>query len=416
MRDRATVPIHPALMTKSTLVSDVRGASRIVIDLTLVVTDLVETMHLNIARRPGIVGEATFGRTKGITGLVYRGVRAVTRLVGAGIDTALVPLAPLLKEPSSWPGREPFVAALNGVLGDHLAASRNPLAITMHLRAGGAPLDLTTDGIAAAVPEPRACIIVLVHGLCMSDANWQRHGHDHGRKLAGELDANAIYLRYNTGLHVADNGGTLSELLAHLVHRWPVPNAQLVLVGHSMGGLVIRSAYAAAERARHGWRERVRALAFLGTPHHGAPLERGGQGIDLLLAASPYTAAFTRLSRMRSAGITDLRHGTVRAEDRQGHARFDHHMDARTPLPLPADVPCFTIAGSLSKTAPRTARLPRGDGLVPVASALGRHHDPRMHLDFPPFRQHIAIGTGHLDLLSSPAVYRQLREWLRTAR
>ena len=47
------------------------------------------------------------------------------------IDTALVPLAPLLKEPSSWPGREPFVAALNGVLGDHLAASSNPLAVAM---------------------------------------------------------------------------------------------------------------------------------------------------------------------------------------------------------------------------------------------------------------------------------------------
>jgi pimeloyl-ACP methyl ester carboxylesterase len=402
-------------MTKPNLVSDVRGASRIVVDLTLVVTDLVETMHHNIARRPGIAGEATFARTKGITGLVYRGVRAVTKLVGAGIDTALAPLAPLLKEPSSWPGREPFVAALNGVLGDHLATSQNPLAIAMHLRADGAPLVLTAEGIAAAVPAPRACVVVLVHGLCMSDANWERAGHDHGLKLAGDLDANALYLRYNTGLHISDNGEAFSALLAQLVERWPVPKMRLVLVGHSMGGLVIRSAYAAAERAEHGWRDRVRALAFLGTPHHGAPLERGGQGIDLLLAASPYTAAFTRLSRMRSAGITDLRHGTVRAEDRQGDARFDHHVDARTPLPLPAGVPCYTIAGSLSKAAPRTARLPRGDGLVPVASALGRHPDTRMQLDFPPSRQHIALGTGHLDLLCSAPVYRKLRDWLREA-
>jgi pimeloyl-ACP methyl ester carboxylesterase len=413
--EHTIVPAASLLMTKPNLVSDVRGASRIVVDLTLVVTDLVETMHHNIARLPGIAGEATFARTKGITGLVYRSVRAVTRLVGAGIDTALAPLAPLLKEPSTWPGREPFVAALNGVLGDHLAASHNPLAIAMHLRAGGAPLALTADGIAAAVREPRARVVVLVHGLCMSDANWERQGHDHGRKLAGDLDASALYLRYNTGLHVADNGEALSGLLAQLVERWPVPQMQLVLVGHSMGGLVIRSAYAAAERAGHAWRNRVRALAFLGTPHHGAPLERGGQGIDLLLAASPYTAAFTRLSRMRSAGITDLRHGTVRAEDRQGDARFDHHVDARTPLPLPANVPCFTIAGSLSKTAPRTARLPRGDGLVPVASALGRHPDARMQLDFPPSRQHIALGTGHLDLLCSAPVYRKLRDWLREA-
>ena len=147
-------------MTKPNLVSDVRGASRIVVDLTLVVTDLVETMHHNIARRPGIIGAANFGRTKGITGLVYRGVRAVTRLVGAGIDTALAPLAPLLKERSSWPGREPFVAALNGVLGDHLAASSNPLAVAMHLRAGGAPLALTAEGIAAAIPAPRASVVV----------------------------------------------------------------------------------------------------------------------------------------------------------------------------------------------------------------------------------------------------------------
>jgi hypothetical protein len=409
MRDRlATTPDS----RRPSLPSDVRGASRLTIDLTLLVTELVETMHHNIARVPGIAGRATFAPTRGITGLVYRSVRGITRLTGWGIDTALAPLAPLLRDRSGWPGRDVVIAALNGVLGDHLEASDNPLAIPMQLRIGREPLALTAAGIAAIIPRPRDRVVVMVHGLCMSDLQWNRQSRDCGQALARDLSADALYLHYNSGRHISTNGAEFAALLEQLVASWPVPLHELILVGHSMGGLVIRSACAAAERGAFQWPALLGALAFLGTPHHGAPLERGGQGLDLLLAASPYTAAFTRLGRLRSAGITDLRHGSILDQDWQGRDRFLHRADLRESRPLPVAVPCFAIAGSLSKAAPTGRRAARSDGLVPVASALGRHADPRMNLNFAPAHQWVAYDVGHLDLLSNPAVYAQLQRWL----
>jgi pimeloyl-ACP methyl ester carboxylesterase len=397
----------------TSLVSDARGAGRLAVELTLLATEVVETMHHNIARRPGVLSRPTFERTRGVTGFVYRSVRGVTRLVGAGLDAALVPLVPLLTGANGWPGREPVVAALNGVLGDWLESTANPLATAMQLRTGGQPLDPTPAGIAETIPKPRSRVVVMVHGLCMSDLQWTRRAHDHGRALARDLEADVLYLRYNSGRHVFANGAAFAALLEQLVASWPVTLDELVLVGHSMGGLVIRSACAAAERHDRAWIGRLRALVFLGTPHHGAPMERGGQRVDLLLAGSPYTAAFTRLSRLRSAGITDMRHGTVLASDGKARDRFAHRADSRQPLPLPAGVPSFAIAGSRAKVAPRRGDKVPGDGLVPVASALGLHRDPGMTLGFAPTRRFVAYGTGHLDLLSSAEVYRRLRRWLR---
>ncbi len=53
-----------------------------------------------------------------------------------------------------------------------------------------------------------------------------------------------------------------------------------------------------------------------------------------------------------------------------------------------------------------------GDGLVPVASALGRHKDRARALEFPADRQWVACETGHLDLLSRSNVYEQVARWL----
>jgi len=403
-------------MHKASPLSDLRGAGRLAVELTVLVIDVVETMHHNIVKRPGVLGRATHEPTRGLTGLVYRSIRGVTRLVGGTVDAVLAPLVPLLSGARERPGRDEVVCALNGVLGDRLDASGNPLAIHMQLRMGGAPLPLVRDEIAGILRQPRQRVVVMVHGLCMSEAVWSRRSHDHGQSLARDMDADAVYLRYNSGRHVSTNGTELASLLERMVDAWPVPVQELVLVGHSMGGLVIRSACAAGEASGHTWTRRLRALVFLGTPHHGAPLERGGHGLDLLFGASPYTVAFARLGHLRSAGITDLRHGSLLDQDWLGRDRFARAGYRRHAQPLPRGVPAFAIAGSLSKGASERGRAPRSDGLVPVASALGRHSDPALAVSFPSSAQWIAYGTGHLDLLSSEAVYGQLQQWLAEGR
>ena len=131
--------------------------------------------------------------------------------MGHGLDTLLAQLEPLLGERSTWPGREALLAALNGVLGDYLAAPSNPLAITMHLRRGGVALPLEREPLAAAIPDAGGKLLVLVHGLCMNDLQWRRKGHDHGAALARDLGYTPVYLHYNSGLHVSTNGRAFAE-------------------------------------------------------------------------------------------------------------------------------------------------------------------------------------------------------------
>ncbi len=405
--------------------TDVRGVSRLVVDATLGLTRLVETMHHNIARTPGPLGQFTEEPTRGITGFVYRSIQGTTRLVGRGIDVLLEQLMPLLDQQAaeSSAAREAVLAALNGVLGDHLAASGNPLAITMQLRRDGQPLPLTKAELAAALPQAGGRILLLVHGLCMNDRQWRRNGHDHGAALAAAAGFTPLYLHYNSGRHVSSNGRDLAELLVRLIKAWPVPVEQLIIIGHSMGGLVARSACHYGQRggqrggqpdAKRGgqeWLRHLRQMVFLGTPHHGAPLERGGNWVNVILEFSPYTAALARLAKIRSAGITDLRHGSVLDDDWLHGDRFARDRKKNF-VPLPDGVRCDALAVTRGKpsSAP-VGKLP-GDGLVPVHSALGQADDLALCLDFPAAQRWIGYGMNHLDLLDHPEVYAQLRQRL----
>jgi pimeloyl-ACP methyl ester carboxylesterase len=318
----------------------------------------------------------------------------------------------LLNERSAWPGREAMLAALNGVLGDYLAASNNSLAITMRLRRGGIALPGERQPLAAAIPQAGGKLLVLLHGLCMNDLQWRRKGHDHGAALARDLGYTAVYLHYNSGLHISTNGRAFAEFLETLVHRWPVPLTELVLIGHSMGGLVARSACHYGALAQHEWVRRLDKLVFVGTPHNGAPLERGGNWVDMLLSSSAYSAPLARLGKIRSAGITDLRFGNLVDEDWKKLDRFERSRDLRLAVPLPEGVACYAIAATTGKTAGDLSDRLIGDGIVPLASALGRHANPRLALTFDESRQWVAYGINHLDLLSRPEVYAQIKRWL----
>jgi pimeloyl-ACP methyl ester carboxylesterase len=406
-------------MTRKTRIrsSDLRGVGRLVVEATVGLTDVVEAMHLSIARSTGVFGKPVEGVTSGITGFVYRRIRGVTRLVGGGLDAVLgfVPIVPIAGDSDSSRGREAWLAVLNGVLGDHLATSRNPLAISMCLRREGQPLE-PGPALAAAIPRPGGKLLVLAHGLCMNDLQWNRKGYDHGAALARDLSYTPLYLHYNSGLHISTNGRAFADLLEALVTQWPVPLEELTIVGHSMGGLVARSAFHYGRLAGHDWPRHLKKLVFLGTPHHGSPLERGGSWVDFLLGTSPYSAPLAGLGKIRSAGITDLRHGNLLDEEWAGRDRFDRSRDSRRPVPLPEGVDCFTMAAVRAETGQTSKTLGQSwpsDGFVPFASALGHHEEPDLTLDFPESRQWILHGIHHFDLLSEPEAYEKIKEWLK---
>lgn len=383
--------------------SDLRGAARLVTDAGTGITDIVEHLHRTIQLRRGPLGRASAGTTRGITGFVYRSVRGGMRLVGRGIDAGLAPAAALLPEGASTPARDAFLSALNGVYGDYLARTGNPLEIGMSLRHGGRlvhPADPAPSFGEAEGSRPAGRLLVMVHGLCMNDRQWSREGHDHGALLARDCGYTPLYLRYNSGLRIATNGRALAELLERVKDGWPEPVSDLVIIGHSMGGLVARSACRHAREAGHAWPGALRKLFFLGTPHQGAPLERGGHWLDFLMDLSPYSAPFTRIGKARSAGISDLRHGTITP------GRHRH-------VPLPPGTQCYALAAMLGSRSGVVSERLVGDGLVPLDSALGRHPKAARSLRLPTRRQWIGYGMGHLELLSRPEVYSQLRSWLQ---
>lgn len=402
--------------------SDLRGFSRLAVEATVAMTDLVEEVHRSVTTVPDVGKPAPQRkqRMRGITGFVYRTIRRITHWVGHSVDGGLAQLQPLLlaqtTAPSATPAvavpvsphRDAVLAALNGVLGDHLEATRNPLAIPMQFRRAGRELE--------PAKERGSRILLLVHGLCRSDLGWLRKGHDHGAALASELGFTPVYLHYNSGQPIATNGRELALRLESLIADWGETVSEIAVVAHSMGGLVMRSACQVAADEHLAWRDRLRRIVFLGTPHHGAPLERGGHWIDSVLGASPYTAPLSRLGKIRSAGITDLRHGFLVDEDWRDRDRFARAARRHAALPLPAGVACYAIAATTGKQAGDLKDRLIGDGLVPLASALGCHAERDRHLMFPPERQWIACGSGHLDLLGNAEVYAHIRRWLDQGR
>ncbi len=411
----------------------VRGTSALAISAVQGITDLVEEMHGAISGLAlPLAGKVTKpNKTRGITGLVYRGVRGITGVVGWGIhrglDVAQMPLvskalAPAAKQlalqlklKSAAPYRETVRAAANGVLGDTLAATKNPLAIQMQFRQQGRALQPSTKN---------GKLLILVHGLCMNDLQWLRDGHDHGAMLSEQYGYESIYLHYNTGRKIAENGTDFAELLESTLQEWSVPITELVIIGHSMGGLLARSACHQALQSNQAWIQHLNKLITLGTPHAGAPLERAGRGIDFVLGISPYTAPFARLGLVRSAGIQNLRDGAVTPAGEK--PVWPKHVKLYTlactkqkaPLLLQKAPPSLQKAPAPKHKVDLAAPLKRllGDGLVTVKSALASEDKPALGLPLrvPASRQAVVYETDHFELLGSQSVAKHLLRWLKS--
>jgi hypothetical protein len=305
------------------------------------------------------------------------------------------------------------LAVLAGLVGDSLHTDGSPLAPPMSLRVDGEAVPPLPEALAATFTAATARVCVFLHGLMESEFVWGVDGdgrETYGSALDRELGFTPLYVRYNTGRHISENGRELSALLQAIVAGWPVPMIDLVLIGHSMGGLVARSACHQGERQGAGWVSLVRHTVSLGTPHHGAPLPRAVHVADAALHAVPETRALGGLLRRRSAGIRDLRHGSLVDEDWRGRDPHALRSAAVAEVPLLAGATHCFVSAVVTRSASHPLGRLLGDMLVLPASAEGRERSSR--LGFSDAHGLRLAATHHLALLRHPRVRAQLGTWL----
>lgn len=389
-------------------IADIRGITKIITDATVNVTDLVEEVQTQVVHPPLLKSTPVQYLISSVSGFIYNAVRFCTKLVGGGLDKSLGTLNPNLNIGISVGEKETVLAVLNGVVGDYLEKDKNPLTISMAFRQDGEAIDFDKS----ESKKVSGKILLMVHGLCMNDIQWTRKGLNYGEILAEKSDFTPIYLHYNTGLHISENGQKMNLLLEELIENWSVPVEEIVILVHSMGGLLTRSAFYYGTENGQSWMKYLTKIVFLGTPHHGSPLERIGNHVDRLLGAIPYLKPFARLGKMRSSGVTDLRFGSLVDEDWQGKERFEKQTDERKILPLPENVDCYTIAATIGKVGDNLKEKTIGDGLVQLKSALGKHDEEAKDLGFKAENSMVLYEANHMDLLSEERVLEQVEKWI----
>ena len=304
------------------------------------------------------------------------------------------------------------VGALNGIWGDTLARQHNGLALGMTVRSGGRDVTITRAGLRQAYPHATSRVAVFIHGLCETDDAWMLGGARHvpyGFRLQAELGYTPLFIRYNTGLHISENGRELATLLDQLVRAWPTDVHELALIGHSMGGLVARSACHYSDGA--SWCGKVRHVFTLGSPHLGAPLEQGASAVSYYLGKLPETRALLSMPlNLRSVGIKDLRYGYLVDECWQDHDCDAFLRNTSRDVPFLRTANHYFMCATLSRDANALAGRLVGDLLVLRASAWSQKRGERLRFRIDHYG-HLG-GASHFDLLNHPAIYRQIRCWM----
>jgi len=340
------------------------------------------------------------GAHGGIAAAVYGGVGLGLKVVARGLRVAdrLGVGAPI---EASARGRF-VVSAVNGLIGDQLVAEDSPLAIEIGVRHRGRDVRVDRDSLTAAFPGATDALVVFVHGLCETEHYWDRHsrprpadgssGPSYGARLAADESWSPVYIRANTGLAIAESGVALNSLLTRLVAAWPRDVRRIALVGHSMGGLIVRSACAVSTSADRDWTRHVTDIVLLGAPHLGSPVERSiARGVRAANKV-PELAPFARIFEQRSVGVLDLHDGPADEIAHVPHARY--HLVAATLTRSPSHPLAATVGDLLVPYRSAAGLLPNGADIFPGADVL---HVPR---------------ADHFDLLNHDDVYAALRGWL----
>jgi pimeloyl-ACP methyl ester carboxylesterase len=352
-----------------------------------------------------------------VTARVYGAVRGATGLLGRGADAALRlgdqgdGPAPSATRPGSL-----VLGVLQGLRGDTLEREESPLQQPMAVRVDGRPLAPEAAALVAAFPTATPRLVVFLHGLMETEFSWHlgaAEGREtYGSRLARDVGCTPVDVRYNSGRHISENGRSLAELLEEAVAAWPVEVEEVALVGHSMGGLVARSACHVAAEEGATWVRHVRHVVSLGSPHFGAPLEEAVHMASAALGALPETRPVAGFLRRRSSGIRDLRRGSLVDEDWRDRDPEALRAAVCREVPLLENATHCLVAATITKSPKHPVARLVGDLLVLEPSASGRSRSRRI-----PFKAEHGMhlgGASHFALLNHPAVYERLRHWLST--
>ncbi len=404
---------------------EVRDTSRLAAVAARAVTTRIHEVHAGIAGRVfamvGPVSAPVRVTHDAIAAVSYGSVRTALGTGAVVAGRAAARYATGVRLDDSPPARV-ALAVLNGAHGDLLQRTAPALALQMTVRVSGRDVPPDPQSVQAAFPDATDRVAVFLHGLTETEGAWcfqaQRHhgrrGITYGTLLRRDVGLTPVFIRYNTGLHISDNGRRLDDLLTALVDTWPVELQDVVVIGHSMGGLVARSALHHAgggTETGHRWTTLVRDTITLGTPHLGAPLERGAHALTHLLARLPETRPIARVLATRSVGIKDLRYGTLVEDDWRGRDLDAPGHGRHTYVPLHDGARHFVVLATLTREASARSAHVIGDLLVPPRSAMGDTGDDD-RLAFPADHVHHLGRRHHFHLLNDPMVYAQIRRWL----
>jgi hypothetical protein len=348
------------------------------------------------------VSTTAYAATSALTGALVKGGAATASLARPDDAPSL----------ADAPRGRLTVGALNGMWGDRLRREHSALDTPMAVRVHGRDVTPDAGSLRRAFPDATPRLAVFIHGLCETEDAWRlraAHSVPYSERLRAELGYTPILVRYNSGLHISHNGRALAALLDALIQHWPHEVAEVALIGHSMGGLVARGA---CHYARAGsWRDRVRYVFMLGTPHKGAPLELGANAVCHAAGRVPELRPFAAPIRVRSVGVKDLAYGYVVDADWEGHDPDAFWTNTGTVVPFLETASHYFVSASLTRDPDAPLGRLLGDLLVLRPSAWSQGAKAE-RLEFPVDQYAHVGGATHFDLLNHPAVYAQIRRWL----
>lgn len=401
----------------------VRGFGELVFDVVRGTVNLVERTHRDVARRSvklyspteevKAVAEQINEAHLAVASVVYGsirvvngGVRAATKLAAAAVPNALVADAAAGASRSAMVKNANWVvdqaqAAVNGWYGDVFDTQKHLLAMDMTLRNDGRAIALEASAIAAAYPNATSKVCVLVHGLCSTEWVWEMQSEAHygdaelclGARMTQTFGYTALHVRYNSGRAIAENGEELAAFVSELVRNYPVAIDDIVVIGHSMGGLVSKHAVHRAQVDRAPWLEKLKRVICVGSPHEGSALERFAEATERVFGVIPTaaTSVAAELLKTRSRGIRDLYHGRSSQDDM---------------VPLADHVDYHYIGATLTADTEHFVSQFVGDILVaPHSSMESKREAHRVTRD-------ILGGIDHVSLANHPLTWGVIQSYL----